>query len=121
MSTRDLARVGYLVLRRGRWNSTQVVPGEWITESTRPRVTPTYRLGGRTSGYGYLWWLYTLAGGEPDASTADLVIAASGAMGQWLFVVPKYDLVVAINAGIINGPDPALDMLFRTILPAVRR
>jgi CubicO group peptidase (beta-lactamase class C family) len=121
MSTRDLARVGYLVLRRGRWNATQVVPSEWITESTRPRVTPTYRLGGRTSSYGYLWWLYTLAGGEPDASTADLVIAASGAMGQWLFVVPKYDLVVAINAGITSGPDPALDMLFRTILPAVRR
>ena len=119
MSTRDLARVGYLVLRRGRWNGTQVVPSEWIIESTRPRVTPTYRLGGRTSSYGYLWWLYTLDGGPPDASTADLVIAASGAMGQWLFVVPKYDLVVAINAGITNGPDPALDLLFRTILPAV--
>ena len=41
-------------------------------------------------------------------------------MGQWLFIVPKYDLVVAINAGIVNGPDPALDMLFRTILPAMR-
>ena len=120
MSTRDLARVGYLVLRRGRWNGTQVVPSEWIAESTRPRVTPTYRLGGRTSSYGYLWWLYTLDGGPPDPSTADLVIAASGAMGQWLFVVPRYDLVVAINAGITSGPDPALDVLFRTILPAVR-
>jgi CubicO group peptidase (beta-lactamase class C family) len=120
MSTRDLARVGYLVLRRGRWNGAQVVPSEWIAESTRPRVTPTYRLGGRTSSYGYLWWLYTLDGGPPDASTTDGVIAASGAQGQWLFVVPKYDLVVAINAGITNGPDPALDVLFRTIVPAVR-
>jgi CubicO group peptidase (beta-lactamase class C family) len=120
MSTRDLARVGYLVLRRGRWNGAQVVPSEWIAESTRPRVTPTYRLGGRTSSYGYLWWLYTLDGGPPDASTTDVVIAASGAQGQWLFVVPKYDLVVAINAGITNGPDPALDVLFRTIVPAVR-
>jgi len=118
MSTRDLARVGYLVLRRGRWNDVQVVPSGWITESTRPRVTPTYRLGGRTSSYGYLWWLYTIDGGPPDATTRDLVIAASGAMGQWLFVVPKYDLVVAINAGITSGPDPALDLLFRTILPA---
>lgn len=117
---RDLARVGYLVLRRGRWNATQVVPESWITESTRPLVTPTYRLGGRTSSYGYLWWLYTLDGGPPTASTTDIVIAASGAQGQWLFVVPRHDLVVAINAGITNGPDPALDMLFRTILPAMR-
>jgi CubicO group peptidase (beta-lactamase class C family) len=120
LSTRDLARVGYLVLRRGKWNATQVVPESWITESTRPLVTPTYRLGGRQSSYGYLWWLYTLAGGTPDATTTDLVISASGAQGQWLFVVPKYDLVVAINAGITSGPDPALDMLFGTILPAIR-
>ena len=120
MSTRDLARVGYLVLRRGKWNATQVVPEAWIAESTRPTVTPTYRLGGRTSSYGFLWWLYTLDGGLPDASTTDIVIAASGAMGQWLFVVPKYDLVVAINAGITNGPDPALDVLFGRILPAMR-
>jgi CubicO group peptidase (beta-lactamase class C family) len=120
MSTRDLARVGYLVLRRGRWNATQVVPEAWIAASTRPIVTPTYRLGGRTSSYGYLWWLYTLTGGQPDASTSDIVIAASGAQGQWLFVVPKFDLVVAINAGITNGPDPALDLVFNDILPAMR-
>ena len=120
MSTRDLARIGYLVLRRGKWNGTQVVPEAWITESTRPIVTPTYRLGGRTSSYGYLWWLYTLDGGQPDATTADIVIAASGAMGQWLFIVPKYDLVVAINAGITNAPDPALEIMFGTIVEAMK-
>jgi CubicO group peptidase (beta-lactamase class C family) len=120
MSTRDLARVGYLVLRKGKWNDTQVVPEAWLTESTRPIVTPTYRIGGRTSSYGYLWWLYTVDGGQPNASTTDIVIAAAGARGQYLFVVPKYDLVIAINADITTGPDPALDMVFGTILPAMR-
>lgn len=120
MSTRDLARVGYLVLRRGTWNATQVVPEAWIAESTRPIATPTYRLGGRTSSYGYLWWLYTLDGGQPAAGATGLVIAASGAQGQWLFVVPAHDLVVAINAGITSGPAPGLDILFGTILPAMR-
>ena len=120
LKPRDLARVGYLVLRRGKWNATQVVPESWIVESTRPIVAPTYRIGGRTSSYGYLWWLYTLTGGPPDASTTDIVIAASGAQGQWLFIVPRHDLVVAINAGITSGPDPALDMVFGTIIPAMR-
>ena len=120
MSTRDLARIGYLVLRRGKWNTTQVVPETWLTESTQPLVTPTYQFGGRPWSYGYLWWLFTLDGSPPDANGVDIVIAGVGAMGQWLFVVPKYDLVVAINAGITNGPDPALDMLFGTILPAIR-
>jgi CubicO group peptidase (beta-lactamase class C family) len=120
LTTRDLARVGYLVLRRGRWNATQIVPESWIIESTRPIATPTYLLGGRTSSYGYLWWLYTLGGSRPDASSTDIVIAASGAQGQWLFIVPRHDLVVAINAGITAGPDPGLDILFRTIIPAMR-
>ncbi|MGH7553080.1 MAG: hypothetical protein ACREMQ_08635, partial [Longimicrobiales bacterium] len=82
MTTRELARVGYLVLRRGLWNTTQITPEAWIQESTRPIVTPTYLLGGRTSSYGYLWWLHTLEGGRPDASTADIVIAASGGQGS---------------------------------------
>ena len=47
------------------------------------------------------------------------MITASGANGQWLFVVPKYDLVVAINSTIPNGPDRALEILFGTILPAM--
>jgi len=51
---------------------------------------------------------------------AVFLLPCAGAQGQWLFVAPKYDLVVAINAGITNGPDLALDMLFGTILPALR-
>ena len=34
--------------------------------------------------------------------------------------IELYDLVVAINARITSGSDPALDMLFGTILPAMR-
>jgi CubicO group peptidase (beta-lactamase class C family) len=47
----DMARFGYLFLRDGNWNGTQVVPSEWVEEAT-----------GRSSqelnaAYGYLWWL----------------------------------------------------------------
>jgi hypothetical protein len=45
------------------------------------------------------------------------VIAASGSGGQWLFVVPALDLVVAIVASDGNG----LDLLYDAILPAVNR
>ena len=31
-STRDMARVGYLMLRKGAWNGRQVIPEAWVTE-----------------------------------------------------------------------------------------
>lgn len=62
-STRDMARIGYLMLRRGNWNGRQVVPADWVTESTRPftrvsEMNPPQRRDG-PFGYGYLWWVWT--------------------------------------------------------------
>jgi CubicO group peptidase (beta-lactamase class C family) len=47
---RDMARFGYLFLNKGNWNGTQVVPGAWVDEATRPSQDLNV-------GYGYLWWL----------------------------------------------------------------
>ncbi|HEY8527265.1 MAG TPA: serine hydrolase [Acidimicrobiales bacterium] len=47
----DLARFGYLFLRDGEWDGTQVVPEDWVEAAT----------GGASqdinAAYGYLWWL----------------------------------------------------------------
>ena len=60
MSARDLARVGLLYLRGGRWGAKQIVPEDWVHESTRVHSD----LGGG-QGYGYLWWSAAAqAGGE---------------------------------------------------------
>jgi CubicO group peptidase (beta-lactamase class C family) len=48
-SARDLARFGLLYLRRGRWGDQQVIPAEWVDESTRPYSTTNFG-----SGYAYL-------------------------------------------------------------------
>jgi len=34
LSTRDMARIAYLMLRHGRWSGKQVVPEAWVAEST---------------------------------------------------------------------------------------
>jgi CubicO group peptidase (beta-lactamase class C family) len=46
----DMARFGYLFLREGNWDGTQVVPQEWVEEATQPSQDIN-------TGYGYLWWL----------------------------------------------------------------
>src|SRR5688572_21648311 len=50
MSARDLARLGVLYLRGGKWRDAQLIPSSWITESTRSYSDVP------TGGYGYMWW-----------------------------------------------------------------
>ncbi|HJU74522.1 MAG TPA: serine hydrolase [Gemmatimonadaceae bacterium] len=95
-STRDMARIGYLMLRRGNWNGHQVIPADWVTESTRPftrvsEMNPPQRRNG-AYGYGYLWWVWD---GPAAAGPYEGAYAGHGAVGQHIAVVPKLDLVVA--------------------------
>jgi CubicO group peptidase (beta-lactamase class C family) len=122
VTTRDLARIGYLVLRNGRWGNVQVVPEAWIRESTRLQVANPRTFSAHQVDYGYLWWLLPLDGAAGRDRPADeLIIAAIGAQGQHLFVVPKYDLVVVTTADIRSGNESvAIDFLYDEILRAVR-
>ena len=97
LSTRDMARLGLLMLREGRWGARQVIPRRWVRLTTRTS-TPAAEVA-RTSpfvpglGYGYLWWTFESAGQWPRALRGGYT--ASGAMGQFITVLPAIDLVVA--------------------------
>ncbi len=90
---RDMAKIGWLVLENGNWKGRQVVPEQWIRESTAPHV-----LSPRTdkkSDYGYLWW-------ERDADWNGRklrVLDAWGVGGQHIFIVPGLDLVCVLTGG----------------------
>lgn len=76
---RDFARVGLLMLNRGKANGRQIVSPEWVAESTRPTdATATGPMG-----YGYQWW--TLGGAS---------YSAIGLQGQYIFVDPASRTVV---------------------------
>ena len=52
MSARDMARFGLLYLRKGNWKGRQIIPQEWIDESTQTYSTVSNEMG---IGYGYMW------------------------------------------------------------------
>jgi CubicO group peptidase (beta-lactamase class C family) len=78
LSARDLARVGLLMARGGRWGDRQIVSGAWVAESTR-----AWSDAGHGRGYGYLWWIHGAHG----------TFAAHGHLGQTVIVNPGKDLV----------------------------
>ncbi len=94
MRPRDLAKLGQLVLDRGRWGEQQLVPAEWLDQSFTPHAHVEEGLD-----YGYQWWLGRLSeNGRPW-------IAGFGNGGQRVVVVPELSLVIVIMAGNYNQPD----------------
>ena len=95
-STRDMARLGYLMLREGNWNGNQVVPRDW-TKRIVSVVTPVHQMNPENLrkgpfGYGYLWWVWD---GDAKNGPFEGAYSGRGAIGQYITVLPKLDLVIA--------------------------
>jgi len=119
LTARDSAKFGLLYLKNGRWGDKQVVPEEWVHESLRMHVDLTVQ-GQPPSGYGYLWWILAP---DPRAGGRQMIYAARGAYGQFIFVVPDDDLVVVINGDVQSAADRSrhMSLFYDRILTAVRR
>jgi CubicO group peptidase (beta-lactamase class C family) len=96
LSTRDMARLGYLMLREGDWAGRQLVPRDWVRKITSPvtrlpEMNPPFMREGRV-GYGYLWWVFD---GPWRQGPYEGAYTGMGAGGQYITVLPKLDLVVA--------------------------
>ncbi len=90
MTPRHLARFAQLYAREGMLGGRRILPAAWIEESGRERArTLPAEVHGGEFGYGYLWWLDTVAGHR--------VLIARGYGDQTLHVVPARDLVVVTN------------------------
>lgn len=84
LSCRDMARLGQLFLNRGRWDREALISADYIARALTPSP--------RNASYGFLWWLN--GAGRVPAAPTDMVFAA-GARGQFCFVVPSRQMVVA--------------------------
>lgn len=101
-STRDMARLGYLMLREGKWNGKQIIPKTWV-EKTTSVVTSVEELKISDQslndkpwwkwGYGYLWRVWDSAQNiRPELNKA---YTATGSWGQYITVIPSIDIVIA--------------------------
>ncbi|MFG2552676.1 serine hydrolase domain-containing protein [Streptomyces sp. NPDC048581] len=90
ISALDLARLGRLCLRGGRWGGRQVVSRRWIEELWTPcRVKPEYGLS---------WWLNDDGTVWPHAPRTGRCARGNGG-NHLLWVDPARDLVIASRWG----------------------
>jgi CubicO group peptidase (beta-lactamase class C family) len=110
LSGRDLAKLGQLYLRRGRWSGRALIPAQYVQASTRKQV----QVGEAGGGYGYLWWTRAAQRDVPRFFTA------AGYGGQFVACVPKHDLVVVTMSNASTPPGSEYPLLFRRVLAAVQ-
>jgi CubicO group peptidase (beta-lactamase class C family) len=109
---RDFAKIGQLILDKGRYNGAQIISEEWVRESTEQRLAqPMQRW------YGYQWWQTDF---QVDGKTI-AAIYSSGWGGQFVFIFPELDLVFVANGENFDEykQDSPLRMLENYVLPAV--
>jgi CubicO group peptidase (beta-lactamase class C family) len=99
LNTRDMARFGLLISRKGKWNGSALMTNDQYFNSM---VSSS---NGLNKSYGYLWWLNGkdsyMVPGEADVKSGSLtppappdMFAAMGKGDKKIYVVPAKNLVI---------------------------
>ncbi|MFA9560091.1 serine hydrolase domain-containing protein [Evansella sp. AB-rgal1] len=85
ISARDMARFGQLYLQNGMWGDEQIIPKDWVKQSTQAYAHVPYN---DVFDYGFMWWVAT-SGPFQDLG----MYSAVGRYGQSIDIIPELNLV----------------------------
>ncbi len=98
LTSRDLAKIGQLVLQQGQWQGQQIVAKEWVELATTPQIKLA------NLDYGYFWWLIPFQVNEQVYQ----VKTATGNGGQYIFVLPELNMVAVFTGSAYNSAEDKL-------------
>jgi len=96
---RDMAKIGYLFLKKGMWEGKRIISSSWIRSSTTSKIIMEY---------GYQWWI------RPE----DDLYQASGYGGQKINVFYKKELIIVFT-GMNLEFNYGVYLINSYILPAI--
>lgn len=86
-NAKDIARIGQLILNKGKWNGIQIVSENYIKETTQPAADLKDEFGNfPLDYYGYQWWILHLKNLE--------IPYMRGHKGQYIYSIWEKNAVV---------------------------
>lgn len=85
----DFVKFGSLVLHRGRWNGSQIIPESWILDIMDcPSVNQVSEFGSDVH-YEKFWWLFR------NETRGTYILSGWGHLGQYLYIFPDSKVIIA--------------------------
>jgi CubicO group peptidase (beta-lactamase class C family) len=109
LKTEDLAKFGQLYLQKGIWHGQRLLSEQWIEAATsRQTSSGSDPDSNWDAGYGYQFWRNKTTGYRAD-----------GAFGQFSFVLPEQDVVLAVTSGTADMKG-VMNVVWEYLLPAIQ-
>ncbi|MGL9728612.1 serine hydrolase domain-containing protein [Enterococcus sp. DIV0756] len=106
LSTRDMTKIGQLILNQGNWENQQLITKDWLEKMQQKHS----HWEQEHLDYGYLWWII-----DPTKP----IIAAMGDGGNVIYIDHEQQLVIAITALFKENVYDRIDFIQQTVLPLI--
>ncbi len=118
MTSRNMLKVGSLVMDNGKWNGEQLISEAFIKTATNRIVHPSaddvFFVGNNISkpGYGYYFWQADMKVGNKTYYSK----SAQGGGGQYIIMIDELDLLIVFTAH--ERDDKTMNIASERVLPA---
>ncbi len=119
LRSRDLAKIGMLLINGGQWKGKQIIPAKLIEDATKPWIKVSEDADGWITHYGYQTWLQSFR----ESGKGYSVVEFSGNGGQKVLIDKTNDLIVVITAGNYDAKGlkkPSFYLLLDIVYPSIR-
>jgi len=113
LTSRDMIKLGNLVLNNGKWNGEQLISVDYLAKATSGIVRPAIDWMPKNYLYGYFWYYTPVKVGNKSYG----MTLAWGGGGQRVMVVKELDLTIVIS-GHDGDDDKIMKPIFETLVPA---
>ena len=112
MTSRDMLKIGSIVLNDGKWNGEQFVSADYLEEATSGLVKPTEDWMPDSYRYGYFWYQAPFNVGDKSYNAT----FAWGGGGQRVIVIDDLDLTIVITGH--DREDEIMAQIENIVVPA---
>lgn len=104
LTLKEMLAIGEMMLGHGIYDGKEIVPEEWIIESTSAKIKPKKM----PCAYGYLWWVL---------DEKERIYAALGDGGSTIYVNETKELVVVTHGLFVPKAKDRIDLIKKVIEP----